>query len=237
MNFKQKPVSLIFLCLLLLSTGSVYSEGKIVYQQDFSGIKDGTDLSELGWSVDASGEQSLWKVKDGHLEVTCLHNPYNGGVVRKKVPLVRRGMLEFDANIAMKGKGNAKGLAFTIEIYNIGTWFHDSCKDWRRYFPAPSDERMPGYRIEPVGHKSLITVKKEEWAHYRIYFDADKGLVEYYYKDMDDPAYVDENVPVFGRAEYQGGYIRMANIGFVNGPVVYGVDNIVLTSLEGEEDF
>jgi len=105
----------------LLSTGSAYSEGKIVYQQDFSGIKDGTDLSELGWSVDASEEQSLWKVKDGYLEVTCLHNPYNGGVVRKKAPLIRRGMLEFDANIAMNGKDNAKGSAFTMEIYNIGT--------------------------------------------------------------------------------------------------------------------
>jgi len=204
----------------------------VIFSENFDGIKDGTDLKDLNWTVKAKENQSLWKIEGGVLKVTCFPNPYNGGFVEKEIPVIRKGTLDFDANIAMEGAGNARGIAFTVDIYNISTWFHDYCGDWRRYFPEGPGKRMEGYNIEPVGHRVLTKIDKGKWNHYKIYFDADSGIVEYYCNDMTDPVYVDGDVPVLGRAEYQGGYIRLASMGFVNGPVTYAIDNIVLAEAE-----
>jgi len=229
MNIKKWVLCFSFFLSTMLYAGVIFSE-------NFDGIKDGTDLKDLNWTVKANEKQSLWKVEDGILKVTCFHNPYNGGYVEKEIPVIRKGTLDFDTNIAMEGKGNARGIALTVEIYNISTWFHDYCSDWRRYFPEGPSKRMEGYNIEPVGHRILTKIKKGKWNHYRIYFDADKGLVEYYCNDMTDPVYVDEDVPVLGRAEYEGGKIRLASMGFVNGPVTYGIDNIVLADAQTTGD-
>jgi hypothetical protein len=78
-------------------------------------------------------------------------------------------------------------------------------------------------------------VPKAQWAHYRVYFDAEKGLVEYYRNDMDNPVHVDTDVPVLGRAQYMDGFLRMANFGLLNGPATYGIDNIELRKIAAEE--
>jgi hypothetical protein len=230
MTIKKIHAGLMFFTLLATALHT-----EIIFSENFDGVKDKTPLSELNWDVRAADSQSLWNIEDGYLKVTCFNNPYNGGFVEKEVPLVRKGVFEFDANIAMEGRENAQGIALTAEVYNISTWFHDYCGDWCRYFPEPPSKRLTGFRIEPVGHKSLTKVEKGKWNHYRIYFDADEGIVEYYCNDMKDPVSVDADVPVLGRAEYEGRHIRFASMGFVNGSVSYGIDNIVLATAQSTD--
>jgi len=217
-------------CFLLFLATMLCAE--VIYSENFDGIKNGTPLSELGWSVKAAENQSLYRIEDGILKITCFNNPYNGGFAEKETPLVKKGTLDFDANIAMEGAGNAKGIALAMGLYNMSTWYHDYCGDWRRYFPEPPSKRIEGFSIEPVGHRVLTNVEKGKWNHYRIVFDADAGIVEYYCNDMTDPVHVDADVPVLGRAEYMGRYLSFASIGFVNGPVTYGIDNIVLAAAD-----
>jgi len=216
--------------LLALPGWSLSAE--VLYQENFDRAQSGADLSALGWRVHATPKQSTYIVHDGVLHVTCMPETYRGGYAEVDVPVCRRGAIEFDAITGMEQAGNARGLALTLTLYNMGLWWHDYCRDWRRYFPEPVRKRMPGFNVEPVGHKSLATVRKGKWHHYRVLFDTDRDLVEYYLDDMVDPVHIDSGVPVLGRAEWQGGVIRIGNMGITNGPVIYGIDNIVLRSLD-----
>ena len=201
---------------------------RVVFKADFSGAQP---LSASGWEIRSGSSQSSYEARGGVLRVTCRQNPYEDGFVRRTVPVVKRGMLEFEANTAMADAGNKPGVALTIGVYNISTWFHDYCKDWRRYFPAPPSARLPGFKVEPVGHRRLTAIKHGEWARYRVLFDHDQGIVEYYRDDMRDPVHIDYDVPVLGRDEYEGGSIRIGSMGLTKGDVVYGIRNLVLKEL------
>ncbi len=209
----------------------IRAESRILYRESFDGADGGPSPAARGWRIHATPEQSRYEVREGRLEITCLPVNYNGGYAEVEVPVCRRGMLEFDANIAIGNPANAHGTALTMDLYNIGLLWHDYCRDWRRYFPEPVARRMPGFSLEPVGHQSLAGVEKGKWMHYRVVFDTDSDLVEYYLDDMEDPVFIDSGVPVLGRAEWQGGRIRFANMGLMPGPVTYAVDNLVLTDL------
>lgn len=224
----------VLLILLLAFCGSADSAGKVIFRQDFQGCKDGTNLKELGWRVVAAPDQSVYRVSGGRLQVTCFNNKFNGGYAEIVVPVCRRGVLEFDVNNAVQGALDARGLGLTLDIYNISTFWHDYCADWRRYFPEPTSKRITGFKVEPVGHRPIGKIKKGVWHHYKICFDTDKDIVEYYIDDMNDPAYIDADVPVLGRSEYEGGRLRIGSMGTMNGPVVCYIDNILLTSLDDQ---
>ena len=227
---------LVVLCVLVATSVPALAQGTVIFEERFEGVKDGTRPDALAWSIHAGSEQSLWEIKDGVLQVTCRHRPYDGGYIEKALPVVRRGVLEFDANIGMEKASNARGLALTLDLYNISLWWHDYCRDWRRYFPEPVSKRMPGFSIEPVGHQSMCKVNKGKWLHYKVIFDTDRDLVEYYCADMVDPVYIDSGVPVLGRSEYQGGKVRIGNLGYATAPVVYGLDNILVRSMPEVEE-
>lgn len=223
-------------CILIILTVlglTSLAEERVIYKSEF---KDPKSLDKEGWKVKATPEQSEYKTQDGILRVTCHRNLYNGGFTKKAIPVIKKGTLEFDSNIAIDGTGGCLGVGLTIGIYNIDTWYHDYCKDWRRYFPTGPKQRMPGYNVEPVGHKRLTDVKKGKWAHYKIYFDHDKGIVEYYQNDMKDPVCIDYDVPVLGRDEYQGGFLRIGNMGITKGDVTYAIRNIVLKEIPESDD-
>lgn len=204
------------------------ADNDVLFQADFS---TGATPEQRGWQVLAAPDQSTYEFRDGVLRVTCMSNWHNGGMIRRAVPLAKRGVLEFDVHIALENGANTLGVSLVVSIYNISTWFHDYCKDWRRYFPEGPGKRLPGFSIEPVGHRRLTGVIKGEWAHYRILFDHDTGVVEYYRNDMDDPVYIDYDVPVLGRAEYEGGALQIGSMGITKGAVVHGLRNVVLRAL------
>jgi len=221
------------LSVVVLSSTSFGDGEKVVYQADFSGART---LPELGWEILSTPSRSAYEARDGVLRVTCKKNWHDDGSMRRQVPIVKRGALEFDANIAMENASYALGVSLTISVYNISTWFHDYCKDWRRYFPEPPSARMSGFNTEPVGHKRLTAIKHGEWAHYKILFDCDNGIVEYYRNDMRDPVYIDYDVPVLGRDEYEGGYLRIGSMGITKGGVVYGIRNLTLREINAPVD-
>ncbi len=221
-------IAKLFSFLILLSALAAIAD-EVVFRADFSGKNA---LQASGWEIVSSPEQSLYAAKDGVLQVTCMQKPMNGGFMRLRVPVLNRGKLEFDACIAAENAGNCLGVGLTIDVYNISTWFHDYCKDWRRYFPEPPSQRIAGYKMEPVGHRRLTTVPKGEWAHYAIVFDHEAGIVEYYRNNMDDPVMIDYDVPVLGRAEFQGGEIRIGNMGITRGAVVHEIRNLTLSRID-----
>ncbi|MBT3375363.1 MAG: hypothetical protein HN406_07180 [Lentisphaerae bacterium] len=226
LSTQSRPYSILrLMAIVLVAPLALRAADETVFTADFSGTKP---LEQDGWEQVTTPAQSHYEAREGVLRVTCRQNPHHDGFIRRRIPIVKRGSLEFDANIAMEQAGNKLGVALTVSIYNIGTWFHDYCKDWRRYFPGGPNQRLPGFSTEPVGHQRLTPVKLGEWSHYRILFDHDAGTVEYYCNDMRDPVHIDYDVPILGREEYEGGTLRIGSMGLTKGPVVYGIRNVVL---------
>lgn len=215
---------------LILQFISLANAGE-VYREDFEQGADGRGLDTTGWIVQAGTNQSIWEIKNKKLKITCKRAPYDGGLAERKVPLLKKGTLDFDLFIGADNTVSS-GPALTVELYNLSLWFHLHLQDVRTYFPAPPSRKMPGYDIEPVGHKMVGKFTPGEWHHYRIGFDAARGMVEYYCDDLENPFYVDWDAPVWGRDQYQGGHLRLVNMGLLKEyPVVYEMDNIVLTDL------
>lgn len=217
--------------LIILAVSFVYGQGEIIYQEDFSGSNT---LEKSGWQIVSKPDRSSYTVKDGALQVRITQHPYKDGYVEIEIPVCRKGVIDFDAMIDLEGL-NPDGIGLTLDLYNISTFWHDYCRDWRLYFPEPTAKRMDGFNIEPVGHQSIGKVEKHKWIHYRIAFDTDKDRVECYMDDMKDPAYIKGDAAVLGRAEYQGGNLRIGSFGQTATPYHAQIDNIVIRSLDKEQ--
>ena len=200
----------------------------LVLESHFDGE---TGITSDGWEVVSAPGKSSYEARDGVLRVTCRQNWYEDGLIKRRIPVIERGVLDFEANIAMEQAGNSLGVSLSVSLYNISTWFHGSCRDWRRYFPEGPSARISGFRIEPVGHRRLTSVPRGRWGRYRIVFDHQQGLVEYYRDNMQDPVHIDYDVPVLGRSEYEGGYLQIGSMGQTKGPLVHGIRNLTLRSV------
>ncbi len=214
---------LIFLAAAAMATSGFAHQAQPTFEENFD-----APLSDA-WRQVAREDQSRYRVEDGVLKVTCLPNPLQGGYLEIPVPTLRKGTLEFRLKVDATRSGNARGFAFYLDLYHLGLWWHDYVGDWRRYLPEAESQRIHGYRIEPVGHRSLTKITKGVWHQYRVTFDADLGEIAYYFNDMENPVWVDFDLPVLGRAEFQGGVLRIGSLGHVNGPVEYHLDDLRLT--------
>ena len=221
------------LLLIVLMIAFMYDlNAEEVIKLDFNKYPDGATLNKDKWQtrMPASNKNaSTYKVKKGQLEIIA--NPaknLRGGYVEMDIPLLRKGTIEFDLNI----NHNHKGTGLFIDLYNVTLFWHDYCKDWRRYFPEPTAKRIMGYNVEPVGQRRLGAVKKSKWSHYKIYFDTDNDVVEYYKDDMEDPVYIDGAAAVLGRQEYLGGKLRIGSWGIAKGSMTFLMDNIIISSLD-----
>ena len=193
---------------------------KTVFKADFQ-----SDESLKAWRAVTYKIGAEFHADNGTLTVTHHSAQRRGGFIEIPVPLIKKGRLDFDVNTPE----DSKGIGLTLDLYNISTFWHDACKDWRLYFPEPNANRLPYFTIEPVGHHSIGKVAKGETIHYRIRFDESADLVEFFMGDMDDPAAVRFDVSVFGRAFYQQPLLRLGSFGYA--PTVYSttISNLVLT--------
>lgn len=153
------------------------------------------------------------------------------GYVSADIPLFASGALEFDVKLDMPLSGKTVG-AF-LSFYGITVFWHDSCGDWRVYFPDPNAKREMAFDIEPVSHRRISMFKCGEWHHVRIAFDAPSDRIEYFIDDMSDPAFVVGDRSVWGSAEFMGGEIRIGGMGGSRGGAGTFKD-IVLTERSGE---
>jgi hypothetical protein len=218
----------IFILAIIAAISFLHAEE--VIKLDFNEYPDGAVLGKDKWQthMPASNKNaSTYTVKKGQLEIIA--NPaqnLRGGYVEMEIPIMRKGTIEFDLNV----NHNQKGTGLFIDLYNISLFWHDYCEDWRRYFPEPTAKRMKYYNVEPVGQRRLGAVKKRKWSHYKIYFDTDNDVVEYYKDDMEDPVYIDGAAAVLGRQEYLGGKLRIGSWGIAKGPMTFLIDNISISS-------
>jgi hypothetical protein len=220
--------------LLIVMSIVVLDAGEVV-KLDFDNYPDGTAIDgKGGWRLHMPGidkKVSSYTVKKGQLEIVCnTAKKLRGGYIEIDIPLIRKGYLEYDLNI----NHDEKGIGLFIDFYNISLFWHDYCQDWRRYFPKPTAKRMKYYDIEPVGHRRLGKVDKKCWSHYKIYFDTDNDVVEYYKDDMENPVFIDGAAAVFGRQEYLGGKLRIGSWGVTKAPMTFLIDNITLSTVDSQ---
>lgn len=205
------------------------AENRVVFSDDF---RTPSAFSERWRNCSAPGKSSYAPGADG-LTVTVRNNPFHDGYIECGIPLIKKGMLEFD--MEFPDPSYTQGIGLFVEIYNITTFFHGSCGDWRAYFPEPESKRIEGFDIEPVGHKRITHVSPKGRSHYRIFFDQSRDRVEFFRDDMDDPAFIQGGVSVFGHDFYRGGKLRIGSMGWAAKPYQYRISNLRLTELNDTE--
>ena len=214
-----------YLCVLGFSLYAL-AENKVILADDF---KDQAAF-EKRWKSHTAPGKSNYELDGTGLVVKVRHNPFNDGYIQCDIPIVRKGMLEFDMEFT--DENNARGIGLFVDIYNVTTFFHSACRDWRYYFPEPEAKRLAGFDIEPVGHHKIADVSPKGRSHYCILFDADRDRVEFFKDDMSDPAAIVGNVSVLGRDCYLGGRLRIGSMGYtVGSPYSYRVMNLRLTEV------
>jgi hypothetical protein len=207
---------------------------QVLLAQDFDSVPDGTTIDRLGWRVVDPAGTCRMEVRGKALRVTSLTaKALQGGYAEIPVPLCVRGQL--DAEISSDHTVR-DGVGLYLGLYNITTFWHEYCGDWRRYFPDPVARRQIGFTQEPVGHRSIVKFAKRKANHYRIIFDQSADRVEYYLNDFADPVYIDGGVPVWGQAEFLGGVLRLGSWGNSGQTLSFTVDNLRLLSFDGAGD-
>ncbi|MBQ7206246.1 MAG: hypothetical protein IJS01_00455 [Lentisphaeria bacterium] len=221
-----------FFCLLLLALVlCAQAEDKVILADDF---KDKEAFAKRWRLVTAPGKSTFEPDGKG-LVLNMKHNPFNDSYIECDIPLVKRGMLEFD--MEFPDPANSGGIGLYVDIYNIGSFFHSACRDWRYYFPEPESKRVAGFGIEPVGHHKIAPVAPKGRSHYRIVFDADRDRVEFFKDDMEDPAAIAGGVSIFGHDFYRGGKIRIGSMGFAGGKIrAWRLLDLKLTALAEKQE-
>lgn len=204
---------------------------KVVFSENF----DAPDALSK-WRISTAADGPQFRIDNGALSVEHRHKPNYGSFIEMRIPLIKRGRIDFDVLIDPDRKDPGNRIGLTLDIFNISTFWHDSCKDWRMYFPEPETRRLPYFFIEPVGHKKIATVPKYKYVHYRILFDHDSDLVEFYVDDLEDPKSARYDVSVMGHAYYQGSYLRIGSYGHTQNPYRTLVDNVVITEMKETKD-
>ncbi|MBR1965860.1 MAG: hypothetical protein IKA22_04545 [Lentisphaeria bacterium] len=228
MNKKALFLSVFAFGLALLAR----AESKVIFTDDFQN----KDTFAKRWRNVSMPGKSTYTLDGKGLVVSVHHNPFNDGYIECDIPLIKKGMLEFDMEFT--DPANTSGIGLFVDIYNISSFFHSSCKDWRYYFPQPESKRIAGFGIEPVGHQKIANVAAKSKSHYRIVFDAYKDRVEFFKDDMNDPSAIVGNISVFGHDFYRGGKIRIGSMGYSSKgrPFSYRVMNLKLTELKDDEN-
>ena len=204
---------------------------KIIFAENF----DSADALST-WRISTADDGPQFRIDNGALSVEHKHKPNYGSFIEMRIPLIKKGRIDFDVLIDPERKAPFNRIGLTLDIFNISTFWHDSCNDWRMYFPEPEVKRLPYFFIEPVGHKKIAAVQKYKYSHYRIVFDHDADLVEFYVDDLKDPKAVRYDVSVMGHAFYQGSYLRIGSYGYAQNPYRTLVDNIVVTEMPEGKD-
>ena len=204
---------------------------KIIFSENF---ESSAALSK--WRISTADDGPQFRIDNGALSVEHRHKPNYGSFIEMRIPLIKKGRIDFDVLIDPDQYNPFARIGLTLDIFNISTFWHDSCEDWRMYFPEPETKRLPDFWIEPVGHKKIAKVQKSKYVHYRIIFDHDSDLVEFYVDDFKDPKAARYDVSVMGHAYYQGSYLRIGSYGYTQKPYRTLVDNIVVTEMPDQKN-
>lgn len=211
---------------LALTVFASFAAEKVVFKETF----DSPDALKK-WKIETPADGSKYRVENGALVVEHKHKPGFRSYIEIPIPLLKKGKLEFDVLIDPDRQNPKDRIGLTLDIYNISTFWHDSCKDWRAYFPEPETERLRFFDIEPVGHQRISIVPKYKYVHYCINFDHKADMVEFYAQDMSDPKSSRYDISVWGHDYYQGAYLKIGSYAYASDTYKTLVDNVVLTEI------
>lgn len=186
------------------------------------------------WRLSAPADGLKADAAEGDVTLTLAGRDFargGDGYVSAALPLVAKGRLDFDVKI--DAPLSEKTVGAFLSFYGITVFWHDSCRDWRAYFPDPNSKREMAFNIEPVSHRRISKFKSGVWHHVRIAFDAPADRIEYFIDDMSDPALVVGDRSVWGAAEFMGGEIRIGGMGGSRGGVC-SFRGISLVEQDGE---
>jgi len=204
----------LILFIVFVSSIAHAQEDKVVFSEDF---EKGESITELGWKVNATKEQSLWEIEKGVLKITHFNNPYKGGYITHEIPEIKSGELEFDFKFPRKGN---YGMTLKVVIGGImiAKTHHG---DIERYIP---EAYLPAGETEKW--KKVATVDLDTWHHCKISFDVDRGEVIYYIDDIEHPIFHDVNRRDLKPADK----IYLGNYGICPyAPTITYIDNIKIT--------
>jgi hypothetical protein len=189
-----------------------------VFQEDFDGA---ATLQQRGWVLDAKPDQSLWQVKHGVLEMTGYFKPYDGGFISHPLPDLQSGELSFDLNLSTMPGYDYYSLR--VNLGNLATSFrrYGSTQYWDRYYNKETQ------RI--VGH-----VPQGEWLHFKIRYNNDRKIVEYYCGDMDNPVRIDSGITVGPGFKREHLELVLGNYGLAHGMQINQIDHIRFAPLAKE---
>ena len=209
--------------VLIFAVCSAFAADKTVFSENFT---KPDALKSWRKVLKANGAKFVIASDGLHVEHKHLRN--GGGFIELPVPLIKKGRLDFDVEVVLM-RGGSPGIGLMVELYNISTFFHDGCRDWRMYFPEANAKRLPYFNIEPVGHQKITGITRNKKTHCRIRFDEGNDLVEFYVNDMTDPAAARYDVSIFGHAFYRGGYLRIGSFGYAPSNYYTRITNLTLT--------
>ena len=214
---------------LTLAAFSAFAAEKVVFQENF----DSPDALKK-WRIDTPANGPKYSIDNGMLSVEHIHAYQKRSYIEIPIPLIKKGKLEFDAIIDPEQINRGDRIGLTLGFYNISTFWHDSCKDWRMYFPEPEAKRLAYFFLEPVGHRRISIVPKHKKVHYCILFDHDADLIEFYVNDMRDPKSARYDMSIWGHDFYQGAYLKIGSFAYAAYPYRTLVDNVKLTEITDE---
>lgn len=222
----------IFAILLILTAWIfIRAEEKVVFAEDFS-----KPDALTRWNKFLTPGGNTYAVENGKLAITLRHKTRNAGYIEIPVPVIRKGRLDFDVTVNPEKTYFRDAIGMTLDLYNIYTFWHDFRKEWRFYDPQPTSKRIYGFNLEPVGHRNITKIRHGVPIHYRIEFDTDQDVIEFFAGNMDDPALGIYDAAPLGRAEYHGGFLRIGSFGYIiPQPYKVYVDNIRLTVTEDKK--
>lgn len=189
------------------------ADGKTVWEERF--VSNG-NIRSNGYSLVRDNKKDTFEVKDGVLTVSFFNSPYKGTYFRKNAPVIPAGEFSFELKSCVNGKLNSDNLSLKLH-----------------YGQHVFSFRFPHWEVyDPVRKKWFAAgdVKDREWHRYKIRFDAQKKLAEYFIDDMENPVSVREDfifdpkiLPCFGIENYG---LSMENIS-------YSLRNLRMTELSG----
>ena len=206
--------------MVVLMVGAGVADGQPVWVEDFEGPGN---LASRGWRVEADESQSHWTILEGHLEMQGLRNPYKGGRIVHDVPIIERGVLEFDCLLAAQGAANYDHLSLGLKLYGHLMAF-------KKYAGHHFMAHVPA---ENIMYSATGKVPLGEWVHFRVEFDAPRGRVEYYMGEARDPLMIDTRLTM--NTEGEGGEFEWFNYGLTKGAVTSLVDNVRLRRIESHD--
>ena len=125
-----------FIFSLILIAAAVSGADKVVFKETF----DSPDALRK-YRVVRQKNGAEFSVAGNALLIRHKHVPQSG-FIEIPVPMIKKGRLDFDVTVKTEGTSISDGIGLTLDLYNISTFWHDACGDWRMYFPEPNSKRM-----------------------------------------------------------------------------------------------